>query len=71
MYNLYSVKFFENSIKLLTSPFLAMLQTFFTHRALKGKLGTPRALEGHLGTRGLAEGILYTSKALQGRSMSI
>ena len=30
-----------------------MLQTFFTHRTLKGKYGSPRALEGHLGTQAL------------------
>lgn len=28
-----------------------MWQTFFTRKALKGKLTTPRALEGGLGTR--------------------
>ena len=39
---------FKNSLKLLASSFLAvMLRTFFTRRALKGKLGTQRALQGH------------------------
>ena len=31
-------------MNLLMSAFLVMLQTFFTRRALKEKLGTPRAL---------------------------
>ena len=31
---------FENSIKLLISPLLVMLQTFFFQSARKGKLGT-------------------------------
>ena len=39
-------KVFKNSIALLTSPFLVILQTFFTQRALKDKLGTPSSL-GH------------------------
>ena len=39
---------FKNSLKLLASSFLAvMLRTFFTRRALKGKLDTQRALQGH------------------------
>ena len=42
----------KNSIKLLTSPFTVMLQTFFTRRALKGNLGTQMALEGNLATHG-------------------
>ena len=46
-------KFFKNSVKLLTSSFLVMLQTFFTQRTLKWKYGSPRALEGHLGTQAL------------------
>ena len=35
-------------MKLLRSPFLVILQTFFTQRVLKGKLGSPRALQWHL-----------------------
>ena len=35
------------TLKLLTSPFLVMLQTSFTQWALKGKLGTSRAFQGH------------------------
>ena len=38
---------FKNSIKLLTRLFFSINQTFFTQRALKGKLGTKRALQGH------------------------
>ena len=38
-------KVFKNPIKLLTSPFLVMFQTFFTQRTLKGILGTHRALK--------------------------
>ena len=48
--------YFEKFLKQLTSPFLVMLLTFFTRRALKGDstrtqghLST-RALEGHLST---------------------
>ena len=37
-------KVFKYSIKLLTSLYLAMLQPFFTQRALKEKLGTPREI---------------------------
>ena len=38
-----------------------MLQTFFTQRALKGKLGTPRAIQGHCkGTRRTLERHLGT-----------
>ena len=43
-------KVFKNSIKLLASPFIVMLQTFFSRRAPKGKLGTQRALKWYLGT---------------------
>ena len=43
-------KVFKNSIKLSTSPFLVILQTFFIWRALERKLGTQRAL-GHSGTQ--------------------
>ena len=39
----------EKKLKLSTSPFLVMIQTFFTRRALKGKLGTQRALQEHSG----------------------
>ena len=39
-------------MKLLRSPFLVILQTFFTQRALKGKFGSPRALQWHLDTQG-------------------
>ena len=56
---MYSEKFLETLIKLSVSPFLAMFQTFFTWRALKGKLGTRSALEKHLGTRAI-EGHLDT-----------
>ena len=45
-------KIFKNALKLLTSPFLAILQTFFTQTVLKRKLGTQRALQGYSkGTR--------------------
>ena len=37
---MYSEKFLK-TLKLLASQFLVMLQTFFTQRASKGKLGTP------------------------------
>lgn len=50
----FSEHFFKSSIKLLTSPFLIMLQTFFalsTQRVLVHLKGTPRALEGYLDTR--------------------
>ena len=50
--SMYSEKFLKT--KLLTSPFLVMLQTFFTRIALKGEIGhskgTPNAL-GRSGTR--------------------
>ena len=49
---MYSEKFLK-TLKLLTSLFLVMLQTFFIKTALKGELDTPRTLEGHLGTRAL------------------
>ena len=50
----FSEHFFKSSIKLLTSPFLIMLHTFFalsTQRVLVHLKGTPRALEGYLDTR--------------------
>ena len=53
-------KVFKNSIKLLTSPFPKILQTFFTRRALKGKLSTQRVLQEH------CKGILKS--AVQGHS---
>ena len=41
-------KVFKKSIKLLTSPFLLMLQNLFTRRALKDhSKGTLRSLQGH------------------------
>ena len=43
----YSIKLLFYSIKLLRSPFLVKLLTFFTRKALKGHLGTRRALESH------------------------
>ena len=48
-------KVFKNSIKLSTSSFFVMLQTFFTHTALKDKLSTPRVLRHsrHLATHAL------------------
>ena len=49
---MYSEKIFENSIKLLTSPFLEMLQTFLTQRTLqRHSKGTLRSLKGHWGTQ--------------------
>ena len=46
---------FKNSIKLLVSSFLVILQTFFTQGALEEKSGyskaTQRPLRGHLGCR--------------------
>ena len=49
---MYSEKIFKNFIKLLTSPFLEMLQTFFTQRTLqRHSKGTLRSLKGHSGTR--------------------
>ena len=50
---------FKNSIKLSASLFLVMLQTFFTQRALKRKLGTQRSLQGHS---------KVTPRALEGNS---
>ena len=49
--NICSEKFLKNSIKLLTRLFPVMLGTFFTRRALKGKLGSQRALRVHLSTK--------------------
>ena len=69
-------KVFKDCIKLLASPSLVMLQTFFTQRALKGKLGTrnwaleghfkvlPRAHKGHLDTRALERHL--GTRALEG-----
>ena len=48
-------KVFKSSTKFFRSPVLVILETFFTWRALKGKLGTQRALQKHsrqLGTQG-------------------
>ena len=48
-----------NSLKLVTSPFLVLFQTFFKRRTVKGKLDTQMALQdtprelGFLGTQGL------------------
>ena len=41
----FCVTFLKNPIKLLTSPFPMMLQTFFTRRALEGGLGTRRSFK--------------------------
>ena len=52
---MYSEKFLK-TIKLLTSPFLAMFLLFYmknTRREIGHSKGTPRSLEGNLGTRGL------------------
>ena len=54
---MYSETFME--IKLLRSPFLVILQTFFTRRALKRHLSTPRALQVRLGAQG--------TRALEGK----
>ena len=43
---MYSEKFLK-TLRLLTSPFLAMLEPFFTQRALKRKLDIQRGLQGH------------------------
>ena len=45
--NAHFEKFFKNSIKLLRCLFSILLQTFYTHRELKGDLGSQRALERH------------------------
>ena len=65
---MYSEKFLK-TIKLLTSPFLAMFLLFYlknTQREIGYSKGTPRSLEVHLGTRGL-EGHLgnWALKALE------
>ena len=45
---MYSEKIYKNSIKLSTSPFPEMLQTFFTQRTLqRHSKGTLRSLKGH------------------------
>ena len=48
---MYSERFLKTLLKLLTSPFLVMLQTSFTQGSPKGKLGSQSVLQGHLGTR--------------------
>ena len=49
---IYSEKIFKNSIKLLASLFLEILQTFFTQRTLeRHSKGTLRSLKGHSGTQ--------------------
>ena len=52
---MYSERFLKTLLKLLTSPFLVMLQTSFTQGSPKGKLGTQSILQGHLGTRAFVE----------------
>ena len=49
---MYPKTFLKISIKLLTSLFPVMLQTFFIRRALKGHSNdTPRTLQGYLFTQ--------------------
>ena len=43
---MYPETFLKISIKLLTSPFSVMVQTFFIRRALKRHLGTTTTLQG-------------------------
>ena len=45
-------KVLRKLLKLFESTIPAMLQTFFTRRALKGRLSNRRALQGYLGTQG-------------------
>ena len=46
---MYSEKVFKNSIKLLTTPFFVMLQTFFAQKALNGKLDIQEGTRSALG----------------------